>query len=114
MSAHQIVGWGAWAFLLVITAGWSVGCYAHAKREGGVTFATINTTIVWWVFLGWTFLSDIDKRHLLWLGPSALPVASAVTMWRATSMIGRNGRSMLPPGLFVLIVGYGLVLWSLS
>jgi hypothetical protein len=113
MSTQQIIGWIAWALLVFLTVGWTVGCYVYIKRGAGLTYATLNTTIVWWFLLGWTFhYSSVNKLHLFWLAPSAMLLASLVTISRSMSTMGE--KRMLPPGLFVLIVGYGLILWWLT
>jgi hypothetical protein len=113
MSTQQILGWGAWVLLFLFAISWSVGCYLYIKRGAGLTYATLNTTIIWWLLLGWTFYySNLNKLHLLWLAPSVVPVASVTTISRALSSMGR--KKMIPPGLFLLLVGYGFVLWWLT
>ena len=116
MSAQQIVGWGTWVLLLLFAASWSVGCYLYLKRGAGLTYATLNTTIIWWLLLGWTFYySNLNKLHLLWLAPSVVPVASFSTISRALSSIGQKTKTrMMPPGLLVLLIGYTLLLWWLT
>jgi 4-hydroxybenzoate polyprenyltransferase len=118
MSAQQMIGWVAWAVLALFAISWSVQCYLYIKRRGCVTYATLNTTIVWWFLLGWTFhYSSVNKLHLFWLAPSAILIARFVTISRAISSMGE--KRMLPPGLFFfeitlfLLGGYGLVLWWL-
>lgn len=113
MSAQQIFGLASWVLLLLFAISWSVGCYLYIKRGAGLTYATLNTTIVWWLLLGWTFhYSSVNKLHLLWLAPSVVPIASITTISRALSSTGDT--RMMPPGLLVLLVGYGSVLWWLT
>ena len=113
MSAQQIIGWAAWALLVLFAIGWSIQCYVHIKRGAGVTYGTLNTTIVWWFLLGWTFhYASVNKLHLFWLAPSAILIASFVTITRAISSMSEKRN--LPPGLLFLLGGYGLVLWWLT
>ena len=113
MSALQIMGWGAWALLLLFAISWTIMCYIYIKRGATLTYATLNTTIVWWFLLGWTFYySSINKLHLFWLAPSVVPLALHATISRSLANIG--GKKMLPPGLFLLLGGYGFVLWWLT
>ena len=112
MSAQQVLGWGAWVLLFVFAVNWSVGCYLYIKRGVGLTYATLNTTIIWWLLIGWAFhYSNFNKLHLVWLAPSVVPVASITTISRALSSIVQK---TIPPGLFFLLVVYGLVLWWLT
>ncbi len=99
MSTQQIFGWGAWVVLLLFAVSWSVGCYLYIRRGAGIS--------------QWTFYyAGMNKLHLFWLAPSVVPVALLTTISRALSTVGE--KRMMPPGLFVLLVGYGLVLLWLT
>ncbi len=99
MSTQQIFGWGAWVVLLLFAVSWSVGCYLYNRRGAGIS--------------QWTFYyAGMNKLHLFWLAPSVVPVALLTTISRALSTVGE--KRMMPPGLFVLLVGYGLVLLWLT
>ena len=109
----HVLDWFGWALLGFFTVTWTVGCYAYTKRGTGATYATMNTTVIWWVLLGWTFYySDMNKLHLFWLAPAAVPLASFVTISRALSSIGQ--KQMVPPGLLLLLAVYIGVLWWLT
>jgi len=113
MSGQQIVAWGTWVLLLLLAASWTARCYFYLRRGAGVTYATLNTTIIWGLLLGWTlYYSNINKLHLLWLAPSAVVASSFWTTSRALSSIGE--KRMMLPGLLGLLVGYALVLLWLS
>ena len=113
MSAPQIIGWAAWALLALFAISWGVLCCVQIKRGAGVTYGTLNTTIVWWFLLGWTFhYANVNKLHLFWLAPSAILIATFVTTWRVISSMGQI--RLLPPGLLFLLGGYGLILWWLT
>jgi CDP-diglyceride synthetase len=112
MSAER-VGWIIWGILTFFAISWGLNCYILSKSEKGITYATLNTTIIWWLLLGWTFYySGMNKLHLLWLAPAAVPVSIFVTISRAFAGIGQM--KILPPGLLSLLVGYIAVLWLLT
>ena len=116
MNTPQMIGWGAWALLVVFATGWTIGCYRIYKSGAGLNHATLNTTIVWWFFLGATHLFSINKLHLFWLAPSVIPVAAFIALWIASlSMRGALIHPLLDgSGIYPLLGGYGLVLWWLA
>src|SRR3989442_2097811 len=92
----QILTWIVWGLLCFFTAAWSFGCYYRVSRGEGVSRAIINTVIVWWLLLGWTFYNPhINKLHLLWLAPCVLPLALFLN-------------------LLLLLASYIGVLWGLT
>lgn len=117
MSTTEIIGWIVWAlFFLGFTVGWTLGCVTYVKRGLGVTYPTLNTTVIWWLLVGWTFYyPSMSKLHLLWLAPLASFLSTFIT--HATVLeYGVSGlrKDPLPPGIVLLLVIHLVLLWMLT
>lgn len=113
--SSQTLGWIAWVLLCFFAVTWVFGCYSYIRRRVGVTYATINTTVLWWLLLGWTFYySGMNKLHLLWLAPAAVPLSSFITLSSVVRNIDRKRAVFISPGLMILLAGYIAALWWLT
>jgi Sel1 repeat len=116
VSAGIPWGWISWFLLLNFTIVWSYGWYRNMKQPGGsLTFGTMNTVIIWWLLLAWTFhYSNMNKLHLLWLAPLVLPTATLMSIKTVLDSLGQGKYRQLPAGMWKLLVIYVGVLSFLT
>jgi hypothetical protein len=110
------LNWIPWFILFFFTATWSLQWYRIMSKPGGsLTFGTMNTIIIWWLLLAWTFhYSSVNKLHLLWLAPTAIPVATWISIKTVMDSMGEGKHRQLPAGIWKLIAIYVGVLLFLT
>jgi hypothetical protein len=65
----------------------------------------MNTVIIWWFQLAWTFhYSTMNKLHLLWLAPTVIPAAIFISPMTVMFSLGKS--RVLPAGMWTLLIIY--------
>lgn len=116
ISAGIPWGWISWFLLLSFAAVWTSGWYGAMKQPGGsLTFGVMNTIIIWWFLLAWTLhYSHVNKLHLVWLAPLALPVSAYVSIKTVVYSLAEGQHRQLPAGMWMLLAIYVGVLSFLT
>lgn len=101
-------GWILWFLLLFFTVSWTYGWYRMTKQPGGsLTFGVMNTIIIWWFLLAWTLhYSHLNKLHLMWLAPIAIPVSAFVSIKTVMDTLAEGQHRQLPAGMWKLLAIY--------
>ena len=116
ISAGIPWGWILWFLLLFFAVNWTYGWYWAMKQPGGsLTFGVMNTIIIWWFLLAWTFhYSHVNRLHLVWLAPLAIPVSAYVSIKTVVDSLAAGRHRQLPAGMWKLLVIYVGVLSFLT
>jgi len=87
---RDILNWGVWALLVFYTLVWSFGCFSYIKAGKGISFGSLNTTMLWWLIVIWSlFVPGFNKLHIIWLAPIVIPITTVATTWLALQNISQ-------------------------
>ncbi len=76
----SIFEWIVFGVLCFVAIGWVFGCWTYYNQGKGISLATVNSTIIFFVLIGWSFhYSGMNKLHLLWLTPLVVILSNLIT-----------------------------------
>src|SRR5712691_1017809 len=113
----QAIGWAIWTALCALTIVFVASTYAVLRRKGNraVTVAVPQTTLLWYLLLGWTVSApSVNKVHLLWLAVTTHLIALIVNFSHGLLEVSLGRPVSHRTLLLVQVVLWVAVLWSLT